>query len=186
MRLGQSFGCALVCMIAAPALAQGLPSPFELQAGLAGKWIGALGYRDYQSNKLFELPVKTDIRALPDKATVIRVSSFDDGPKTGFVYITSASLYDTAKSTVTTTTLRKGRPVESSAQSVTTVTYTDLTHWVVRYANDGTDGDKPAMLRTTETRAGDILMAVKEVMPKDQTAKGWQFRNQTKLSRVSD
>lgn len=183
MRRAGGFGFALACLIAAPALGQGLPSPLELQAGLAGKWTGALGYRDYQSNKLFELPVKTEVQALPDKATVIRVSSFDDGPKTGFVYITSASLYDTAKSTVTTTTLRKGRPVVSSTEIVTTVTYTDPTHWVVRYDNDGTDDDKPALLRTTETRDGDTVTAVKEVMPKTQTAKGWQFRNQTRLSR---
>ena len=185
MRLARSFGFVFACVIAIPALAQGAPSPFESQAGLAGKWTGALGYRDYQSNKLFELPVKTDVQALPDKATVIRVSSFDDGPKTGFVYITSASLYDSAKSTVTTTTLRKGRPVESSAEAVTAVTYTDPTHWVVRYENDGTDDGKPALLRTTETRDGDTVTAVKEVMPKDQTAKGWQFRNQTRLSRAA-
>lgn len=185
MRRIGGFGLTLACLFTAPALAQGLPSPLDLQAGLAGKWTGALGYRDYQSNKLFELPVKTDIRALPDKATVIRVSSFDDGPKTGFVYITSASLYDTAKSTVTTTTLRKGRAVESSDQTVTTITYTDAMHWVVRYDHDGTDNDKPALLRTTETRDGDTVTVIKEVMPKDQPAKGWQFRNQTRLSRAT-
>ncbi len=170
-------------LIAAPLVAQEKPSPYELQAGLAGKWTGALGYRDYQSNRLFELPVSTEIRALPDQATVIRISTFDDGPKTGLVYITSASLYDPTASTVATTILRKGRAVETSTDTVTTVTYADATHWVVRYEADGTDDNKPALLRTTETRDGDKVTTVKEVMPKANLAKGWQFRNQTRLVR---
>ena len=139
MRLSVLFGVA--ALVASPLCAQEKPGPHVLQAGLAGNWTGALGYRDYKSNKLFELPMTTEIRALPDKATFIRVSSFDDGPKTGFVYITSASLYDSAKGNVATTTLRKGRPVETSTDMVTTVTYTDATHWVVRYQSDGTDGE---------------------------------------------
>ena len=182
---GQAVVFALACAFAAPAAAQTVPSPRELQAGLAGKWTGALGYRDYQSNKLFELAVTTEIQALPDKATVIRFSSFDDGPKTGFVYITSASLYDPAKSSVSTTTLRKGRTVETSTDAVKTISYADATHWVVQYSADGTDDDKPALLRTTEKRDGDKVLTIKEVMPKGDTAKGWQFRNQTRLSKVA-
>ena len=45
------------------------PAPATLEAGLAGRWHGALGYRDYQSDALFELAVDTDIRALADGAT---------------------------------------------------------------------------------------------------------------------
>lgn len=71
--------------------------------------------------------MKNEIQALPDKAIVIRVSSFDDG----------------------------------------------------------TDDNKPALLRTTETRDGDTVTVVKEVMPKNQNVKGWQFRNQTRLSRAT-
>lgn len=176
------FGVA--ALVATPVGAQEKPAPHHLQAGLAGKWTGALGYRDYRSNKMFELPVTTDIRVIADKATIIRVSSFDDGPKTGFVYITSASLYDAVKGIVATTTLRKGRPVATSTETVSTISYADSTHWVVKYESDGTDDDKPAMLRTTETRDGDKLLSVKEVMPKSQQSKGWQFRNQTRLERV--
>lgn len=185
MRWLRGLGFVIPCLLAFPALAQAKPTPFDLQAGLAGKWIGALGYRDYQSNKLFELAMKTEIQALPDKATVIRITAFDDGPKTGFVYITSASLYDAPKSTVATTTLRKGRAVETSTETIITIAYTDPTHWVVRYEEDGTDDDKPAMLRTTETRDGDTVKTVKEVMPKAEAAKGWQFRNQTRLTKTA-
>ncbi len=183
MRTASLFAAVIVAS-AMPVWAQTMPAPYALQAGLAGKWTGALGYRDYQSNQMFELPVTTEIQALPDGATIVRVSSFDDGPQTGFVYITSASLYDAAQASVSTTTLRKGRPVETGVEKVTTVSFTDATHWVVRYDNRGSDDNKPAQLRTTETRDGDTLTAVKEVLPDDQPGKGWQFRNRTRLARV--
>lgn len=175
---------AVALVAVAPVVAQTTPSPAELQAGLVGKWSGALGYRDYQSNKLFELPVRTEITALPDKATVLRVSVFDDGPATGLVHITSASLYDAAKGTVSTTTLRKGRTVETASDSVTVLRFTDAQHWEVRYERDGTDDDKPARVRITETRDGNRVTSVKEVMPRAAEAKGWQFRNRTRLERL--
>jgi hypothetical protein len=167
--------------IASIARADTLPSPAMIEVGLVGNWTGALGYRDYQTNQLFELVMKTEIRGVPDGLTFIRTSSFDDGPKVGLVWITSASLYDAAKNAVTTTTLRKGRTVETETDVVSVLTYSDATHWSVRYERDGTDDDKPAKLRTTETRDGDTVLAVKEVMPADAVAKGWQFRNQTRL-----
>jgi len=175
---------ALALVTASPGATQALPSPLDLQAGLTGRWSGALGYRDYKTNKLFELPVTSEIQVLPDRATVIRISAFDDGPKAGVVFITSASLYDPAKSSVTTVTFRKGRPVEESTDTVKTITYADPTHWVVEYSADGSDDDKPALLRTTETRDGDTVLTVKEVMPKAEMSKGWRFRNQTRLSKV--
>ena len=184
MRRTGGFGFALACLFAAPALAQGLPSPLDLQAGLAGKWIGALGYRDYQSNEMFELAMKTEVRAVPDGLTFVRTSSFDDGPKVGLVWITSSSLYDPAMGTVTTTTLRNGRAVETETDKVTVVSYRDPAHWSVRYEREGTDDNKSAKLRTTETRNGDAVLAVKEVMPVDAVAKGWQFRNQVRLIRT--
>ncbi len=179
-------GLALAGLASTPAFAQSTPSPFDLHAGLVGKWTGALGYRDYQTNKLFELPMKTEIQALPDKATVVRVSSYDDGPKTGIVYITSASLYDAAKSTVSSAVLRKGRTVDTFQEALTVVAYTDPQHWIVRYESDGTDDNKPALLRTTETRKGDTVTTVKEVNFKTDTPARWVFRNQTRLTRNSN
>ena len=160
------------------------PSPATLAAGLAGRWSGALGYRDYQSNKLEELPVATEIRALPDGVTVLRVLTFDDGPKTGAVIITTASLFAPAAGTVTEASLRKGRPVETSTDRVMVAAYADPTHWALRYEQDGTDDDKPAKLRVTETRTGDTLLSVKEVLPASATDGVWRFRNQTRLTRL--
>ncbi|CAM3145700.1 DUF1579 domain-containing protein [Sphingomonas antarctica] len=168
----------------APMAATLSPAPAVLQAGLAGKWVGALGYRDYQSDKLFELAVKTEILALPDTVTVLRISAFDDGPKVGQVYITSASLYDSTGGTVTTASLRKGRPVENETDRVSTQRFTDAAHWTVIYERAGEDGDKAAQIRTTETRDGDVVIAVKEVMPAGTVT--WRFRNQTRLAKAAN
>lgn len=159
------------------------PTPATIEAGLAGKWHGALGYRDYQSNELFELAVDTDIRALDDSATVIRVSVFDEGPKKAPALITTASLF-TPAGTVTAATLRAGRPVELATDHVTVSAFTDPTHWTMRYEEDGVDGGQPARMRVTETRTGDALLTVKEVLPASATDGVWQFRNQTRLTRV--
>lgn len=170
-------------VLAAAALAAA-PTPAALESGLAGNWTGALGYRDYQSNKLEELPVATEIRAVGDGVSVLRISTFDDGPKTGAVHITTASLFDARAGTVTEVSLRKGRPVEATTDRVTVTSYADATHWVLRYDEDGQDDDKPAKLRVTETRTGDALLSVKEVLPAAAADGVWRFRNQTRLTRA--
>lgn len=159
------------------------PAPAALEAGLAGRWHGALGYRDYQSNELFELAVDTDIRAVADGVTVIRVSTFDEGPGKTPVYITTASLFVAVTGTVAETTLRMGRPVEVATDRVIIVGYTDAAHWTMRYERDGIDGGKPAKLRSTETRDGDAMLTVKEVIPATAADGIWRFRNQTRLKR---
>lgn len=158
------------------------PPPADLATGLAGTWTGSLGYRDYQSNTLFELPVKTEIRSLSDGVTVLRISDFDDGPKAGIVTITTASLHDRKAGTVTSVSLRKGRKIEADTEKLTVAAYTDPLHWTIRAEQDGEDDDKPALLRVTEVRDGNTLTATKEVQPKG-SAQGWQVRNVTKLVR---
>ena len=49
----------------------------------------------------FKLPVGTIVSLGPDAATLTRLSSFDDGPQTGVVHITTVSLFDPAGSSVT-------------------------------------------------------------------------------------
>ena len=173
----------LAVPIATGAAAAPPPPPAILEAGLAGMWHGALGYRDYQSNALFELAVDTDIRAVPDGGTVVRVSKFDEGPNKVPAFITTASLF-TPDGMVTAATLRAGRAVELATDRVTVAAFVDVTHWTMRYEEDGVDGGEPAMLRVTETRAGDGLLTVKEVLPASATDGVWRFRNQTRLTRV--
>ena len=155
----------------------------KLEGGMAGSWTGTLFYRDYQTNKVTSLPVKTVITAGIDGVTLIRASTYDDGPRVGAVLITSAALYDLKAGTVTSVSLRRGRPVTVETERVTVVAYTDATHWSVRFEADGEDDDKPAKLRTTQTRDGDRVVSVKEVLPASAVAAGWQFRNRTELRR---
>ncbi|MBC7505042.1 MAG: hypothetical protein H7267_04885 [Sandarakinorhabdus sp.] len=156
------------------------PSPAVLEAGLNGSWKGSLGYRDYQSNEIQEIPVSTRIEALSDGATVLRIPTFDDGPNVGNVIITTASLHDPVAGIVTLGRFRKGRPVELSTAQLSVTAFKDATHWTVTSEEDGRDDDKPALIRVTEVRDGDMLTATKDVQLKAGSA-GWQFRNRTRL-----
>ncbi len=164
---------------AAPAAA---PDAASLERGLAGRWTGTLGYRDYQSNQMSEIPVRSEIIALADGVTLLRVSTFDDGPKVGDVTITTASLHDPKAGTVASATLRKGNPLETGTERLSVTAFTDAAHWTIVAEEDGTDDDKPALLRVTQVRDGDTLTATKEVQPKAGDGK-WQFRNRTLLHR---
>lgn len=172
---------AAVLFLAGPAIAA--PSAAELQAALAGDWKGALGYRNYQDDKLMELPVQTRITAVGDGVTVLRTSVFDDGPSVGAVRITTASLFDPAAGSVTSASLRKGRPAEVFTEAVTVSDYRDPIRWTIVYTRTGTDGDAEARIRITETRDGDSLTSVKEVRPLSPPDAPWAFRNQTRLAR---
>lgn len=59
---------------------------------------GELQYRDYQSKKWEGLPVnvKVKVQSHDDGVTVVRTAAFDDGPKTGRVYITTITQLDPA------------------------------------------------------------------------------------------
>ena len=171
---------AAVLFLAGPAVAA--PSAAELQAALAGDWKGALGYRNYQGDKLMELPVQTGVTAVGDGVSVLRTSVFDDGPSAGAVRITTASLFDPAAGTVTSASLRKGRPAEVFTEAVTVSGYRDAGHWTIVYQRTGVDAE--ARIRITETRDGATLLSVKEVRPLSPADTPWAFRNQTRLVRV--
>ncbi len=175
---------AMMAVLAGPVAAQDAPSATALRAGLAGSWTGALGYRDYQSNELFEIPVTTTIEVVPDGLTSIRRSLFDDGPDKP-VWITTVSLDDPAASTVTSASYRAGRPVELSTETVSVASYVDPTHWSIIYARTGQDSDADAEIRVTETRDGGELLEIKEVRPVGSNA-AWAYRNQTRLTRSAD
>ncbi|GGE17902.1 hypothetical protein GCM10011529_25520 [Polymorphobacter glacialis] len=159
-----------------------VPDAAALHAGLAGRWTGSLGYRDYQTDKMSEIAVKTEIRALPDGVTVLRISEFDDGPRVGAVFITTASLHDSKAGTVSSATLRKGNSVEIETETLAVTAYVDAAHWTIVAEADGSDDDKPARLRVTEVRDGLLLTATKDVQPKGTAT--WAFRNRTLLRKA--
>ncbi|WP_269515618.1 hypothetical protein [Brevundimonas subvibrioides] len=176
---------ALLVIMPCAALAQGQPTATDLRLGLAGQWSGALGYRDYQTDQLFEIPVTTTITTPGDGATQVRQSLFDDGPDKP-VWITTVSLDDRAAGTSTSASFRAGTPPELSTGTVRVAAFTDATRWTLIYSETGEDDDQPADIRVTETRDGDSLLEVKEVRPVGADDTAWRFRNQTRLTRTGD
>lgn len=156
-------------------------SPQALESGLVGRWSGALEYRDYQSNRGFKLPVSTVLSIGPDAATLTRLASFDDGPQTGLVHITTVSLFDASGSNLSSAMFRKGRAVESWTEAARVSAYQDALNWTLVYQRRGQDDDKPADIRITQTRRGAELTALKEVKPIDAPDSAYVFRNQTVL-----
>jgi hypothetical protein len=151
---------------------------------LVGQWEGSLEYRDYAADKWFGIPVKTIIEDQGDGATMIRKSDFDDGPKVGNVRITSVDLYDAAKGMITTGTFRKGRAPELASYSVRLSGVPQgATHWTIVEESESMDDDRPARLRLTTVRNGDVLETLKEVDFLDDKKDEWLTRNRTKLSR---
>lgn len=181
-----AFALSLTLALAtSSATAADQPNPNALERSLAGHWRGALEYRDYQSNRKFELPMDTRISTGPDNATLTRLTAFDDGPQTGTVYITSVSLFDVSGSKVTHATFRKGRAVESWTEEARVTAWQDATHWTLVYQYTGTDDNKPAEIRATQSRDGDVLTTLKEVRPVGAPDSAFVFRNQTRLLRVA-
>lgn len=162
--------------------AHAAPTAAELERQLAGQWTGALEYRDYQTNQMARLPMQTRISVGPDNATLTRLSTFDDGPKVGNVFITTVSLFDPKGQRVTSATFRSGRAVEMTTDDATVSAWQDASDWTVVYQHRGTDGNQPADIRVTQTRRVNQLTTVKEVKPAGQPDSTYVFRNQTVLT----
>ena len=171
----------LLC--ASLSVAQTKPSAEELELSLKGSWIGALEYRDYQSGQKFELPMTMQISVAADNATITRVSAFDDGPKTGIVYITTISLFDAKTSRGSHAVFRKGRAVDVWTDDAKVTTYKDTQNWTIVYQHQGTDDSKPADIRITQSRAGSDLIALKEVKSVGTADTAYVFRNQVRLKQ---
>src|SRR5215212_3396697 len=84
---------AAALLAATPTAAE---TPQDLLAGLTGEWEGALGYRDYQSNQLFELPVVSSVRVAEDGRTMLRTSRFDEGNAPDVLIISMSGFDDTS------------------------------------------------------------------------------------------
>lgn len=157
------------------------PAPVILESGLVGHWAGTLSYRDYQSDKMVDLPMRTNIVALADEATILNIATFDDGPARGNVLITTALLFNSKAGTVENVALERGRPIDHYTDKAKVVSYTDATHWTISYQHVGTDNKHPAVIRTTETRDGPFFSSQEDVRAPDGTNADWKMRNKTVL-----
>lgn len=156
----------------------------QARASLAGEWNAQLQYRDYQSGTWQGIPFKTSIAMVGDGLTQIRTSAFDDGPKTGTVWITTVSLLAKDGTTEYSGTYRAGRPAEHEAARLRIEAGTDAAHWVLVSETDGTDDDRPARIREMTTREGDRVTTEKQVDFADDAKEEWLVRNRTVLVRV--
>lgn len=170
-------------MLAWAGVAHAQTNPESLLEGMAGQWTGALGYRDYQSNELFELPVETSIALAADGRTLIRTSRFDEGAAPD-VFIVSAAAFDAESGLYETAGFRAGRAMWVSRERVAVSEARDNTHWTLVFTERGTDDDRAADIRVTLTRNGDEVLSVKEVDYLDDPAVRFEFRNQTRLRRT--
>ena len=176
----------LIIFLATPALAQTppQPTPAALETGLTGQWTGTLAYRDYQSDKMVELPMRADYRGLDDGVTVLNIATFDDGPKAGNVIITTVELFNPKAGTVDNIAIRKGKPIDRESDKTSLVAYTDDQHWTVHFEHDGVDGKTKSKIRSVETRDGDALTIEEDVVPLVAKKKDWKMRNITHLTRT--
>lgn len=178
----------LLLGIATPSVAPNpAPTPQSLIAGTHGQWRGELQYRDYQSNRWEGLPVEVTIVAQPDEVTTVRTARYDDGPKTGFVTITSVSMIDAAAATERYASFRKGRAVDTGAAHIDRVVPgADPDHWTIVTTEKRVDGDTMAIVRETTTRDGARLTTLKEVNPEGDGADAWLPRNRTVLTQGAE
>lgn len=178
----------LIAALAAPLAAQA-QAPLDIAAlrqATAGRWEGKLEYRDYQSDRWFGLPVNVQVEAVGDGVTLIRKAAFDDGPKTGTVWITTVELLDPATGVETASSFRKGRQPELAATTLSLAApAADLTHWTMVSESDGRDADRPARLRLTTVRDGAVMTTLKEIDFLDDTGQAWLQRNRTTLTQVA-
>lgn len=178
------FSALLVLAPACATQAQTALTPTQLLAGLAGEWEGALGYRDYQSNELFELPVRMTVRLAEDGRTTIRTSQYDEGDAPD-VFIYTMSAFDETSGIYETAGFRAGRAMSVTREAVALAEPArDASHWRMTFTERGTDDDRAADIRTTVTRNGDETLALKEVDYLEDAVVNFEFRNQMRLRRV--
>lgn len=185
----RAIAIALAAALSAAAGATTAPLPISLAEALGsqlGRWEGQLEYRDYSANQWFGLPVKVSIAEIGDGVTQLRIADFDDGPAVGNVRITSLTMLDADGETEWTSTFRKGRAAELVSARLALTAAVDAENWTIVALSEARDDNRPAHIRITTTRAGDSLMALKEVDFSDDAEETWLQRNRQMLRRVGD
>jgi hypothetical protein len=165
-------------------LAAAVTSAVDLEATLTGCWSGVLQYRDYQSNRMVELPMHTKIVAVGDHRTFLRESGFDDGANK-IVYITTLTQFSPTGDSVTYATSRAGTPLELTTEEVVVETVRDSAHWREQYRRVGLDGDTESDIRVDVTRDGERLVSEKHVKGVGEPVEAFQLRNRTELHRLT-
>ncbi|MFN3807539.1 hypothetical protein [Asticcacaulis sp.] len=159
-------------------------TPQQALLSLQGEWTGALEYRDYQSDQWFGLPVSRTVTLLEDKATVLETSRYDDGPKTGIVYIYSLSAFEPDGKTLTSASFRKGKPASEDRETVSLARGATADNWTLYFESTATDDERPARIRVTMTYKDNAYTTLKEIDFTDDATETWVTRNRSHMKRV--
>ncbi|MEO1222282.1 MAG: hypothetical protein AAFY42_13195, partial [Pseudomonadota bacterium] len=154
-------------------------TPAQAFTSLEGTWEGTLAYRDYQSDNLETIPVAVDMEALPDGQTMVQRFDYSDP---GFqVYITN--LIAIEDGLLTGATARAGRAFETYEKRISVEEAASNTQWTAILSSEGSDDNRPAMIRETMVRDGDTVKITKEIDFLDDNTSEWEFRNVVSLAR---
>lgn len=150
-------------------------------ASTAGVWEGELYYLDYQSGQRFGIPMRAEIEATPDGATIIRRLTWTDPGN--LVYAVLLTTIDRDTGELVETFFRDGKG-EYMRSDVSSATIESATKWQVVYEQDGTDADRPARIRHTVERDGDQMTSKKSVRFLDDSNGEFFARNGSELRLV--
>lgn len=153
----------------------------EALASAAGDWAGELYYLDYQSGQRFGIPMRAEIEATPDGATIIRHLTWTDPGN--LVYAVLLTTIDRDTGELVEAFFRDGKG-EYTRHVVSSATFESATQWQVIYEQDGTDADRPARIRQTVERDGDLMTSKKSVRFLDGDDDEFFARNGSELRLV--
>jgi len=170
-------GLLLLCATCAAANDHAL----EALASAVGDWEGELYYLDYQSGQRFGIPMRAEIEATPDGATVVRRLTWTDPGN--LVYAVLLSTIDRDTGQLVEAFFRDGKG-EYMRYEVSGVSIESATRWRVVYEHDGTDADRPARIRHTVERNGDLMTSKKSVRFLDGNDGEFFERNGSELRLV--
>jgi hypothetical protein len=161
-------------------------TPETALLSLKGEWKGTLSYRDYKADKWFSLPEHKTSEVLSDGHSLLETAQYDDGPKTGVVYIYTLSGFEPDGKTLKGFSTRKGRSASSDVETVRFGALApDPAAFVLVFESDAFDDDRPAKIRVTLTYKDNHYTTLKEVNFTDDQKDDWLTRNKSELTRVT-
>ncbi|NNF48805.1 MAG: hypothetical protein HKN65_03040 [Woeseiaceae bacterium] len=153
----------------------------EALASAAGDWEGELYYLDYQSGQRFGIPMRAEIEATPDGATVIRRLTWTDPGN--LVYAVLLTTMDRDTGELVEAFFRDGKG-EYMRYDISDTSTESATKWQVVYEQDGTDADRPARIRHTVERDGGLMTSKKSVRFLDRDDGEFFERNGSELRLI--
>jgi len=150
-------------------------------ASAAGDWEGELYYLDYQSGQRFGIPMRAEIEATPDGDTVIRRVTWTDPGN--LVYAVLLTTIDRDTGELVEAFFRDGKG-EYMRYEVSSASMESAIKWQVVYEQDGTDADRPARIRHTVERDGDLMTSKKSVRFLDDDDGEFFERNGSELRLI--